>query len=151
MIRLLSRTTRISVFVVLWLLVFHYETFRLNYLSPLAGRELPKLKFLFPPAGWIMFFNVDKSYGTAEVYGVRQGEPVRLDPHDIFSSRPVLYDNLHRNVLISVLSPKDGGRFCGYLRRKFPAYDSFAVTYAVYPDIVSQPDRKLYQLAYRCR
>ena len=137
--------------MILWTLVFHYETLRANYLSPLAGRPLPKLPLLFPPAGWIMFFNVDKSYGFAEVYGIRSATPVLLDPHDIFQTKAVGYDNIHRNVLVSVLHPNLAPSFCPYLKRKFPGYEEFAVVYAAYPDVVAEPDRVLRQLAYRCR
>ena len=55
------RTTTITWFVIIWTAVFLYETFRASYLSPLLHRQLPKLPLLFPPAGWIMFYNVDKS------------------------------------------------------------------------------------------
>lgn len=145
-----SRHTWISLFVIAWIGLFHYETLRLSYLSPLVGRELPKLKFLYPPAGWIMFFQVDRAYGMAEVYGIRDGEPILIDPHAIFATRFVWYDNIRRNVLVSVLSPHDAPRFCRYLARKFPEYDAFAVAYAVYPDVVERPGEKLYRLAYRC-
>ena len=164
--RLGRRNVWISVFVIAWMAVFHYETLRLSYLSPLvlrlrsalaptgtaglAGRELPKLKFLYPPAGWIMFFHVDRSYGFAEVYGLAGTQPVLLDPHRIFETRFVGYDNIRRNVLISVLSAPDAPPFCRYLDRKFPQYDGFAVVYRVYPDVVSRPDETLYQVAYRC-
>jgi len=144
------RKTWISIFVIVWIALFHYETLRLTYLSPLVGRELPKLKFLYPPAGWIMFFNVDRSYGFAEVYGLRREEPELIDPHRIFETRFVWYDNIHRNVLISVLSAPDAPRFCRYLDRKFPEYDGFAVVYRVYPDLVNRPDETLAQVAYRC-
>ena len=144
----------ISLFVLAWIGVFHYETLRLNYLSPLAGRELPKLKFLYPPAGWIMFFDVDRTYGCAEVYGwpkgQRHGYPELIDPHDIFRTRFVWYDNIRRNVLVSVLSPHDAPRFCPYLARKFPQYDAFAVVQAVYPDVVNHPDTVQRAVAYRC-
>ena len=139
MIRAAHRNTAISLFVIVLIAVFHYETLRLSYLSPLVGRQLPKLKFLYPPAGWIMFFNVDRSYGFAEVYGFQAGKPVLIDPHDIFETRFVWYDNIHRNVLISVLSLPDAPRFCRYLRRKFPEYEAFAVVYAQYPDVANQP------------
>ncbi len=146
----MRRNVWISLFVIVWVAVFHYETLRLNYLSPLVGRELPKLKFLYPPAGWIMFFNVDRSYGFAEVYGVKAGRPTLLDPHDIFETRAVLYDNIHRNVLISVLSPYDGPRFCRYLSRKFPQYGRFTVVYAAYPDLIERPNEIQRRVAYRC-
>ena len=162
----LRRNTLITWFVIGWTLLFQYETLRTNYLSPLApaatkggpgsgpkglvGRELPKLKFLFPPAGWIMFFNIDRSYGFAEVYGIRDRQPFLLDPHDIFKTRAVGYDNIHRNVLVSVLSRRDAPAFCRYLHRTFPAYESFAVAAAEYPDVIQTPDRILRQIAYRC-
>ena len=144
------RSRVISIFVVAWTLVFHYETLRANYLSPLAGRELPKLPLLFPPAGWIMFFNVDRSYGFAEVYGLRDGEPILLDPHDIFETSFVGYDNIRRNVLISVLDGHRAGSFCRFLHRKFPGYDGFAVVYAQYPDLIETPELIRRQVAYRC-
>ena len=144
------RKTLITLFVIAWTLLFQYETLRASYLSPLAGRELPKLPLLFPPAGWIMFFNVDRSYGMAEVYGIRAGQPVLLDPHQIFATRFIGYDNIRRNVLISVLSGDSAPGFCRYLHRKFPEYGAFAVAYVMYPDLVERPGEKLYQLAYRC-
>lgn len=147
----LRRNTLITWFVIGWTLVFQYETLRLGYLSPLFQRELPKLPLLFPPAGWIMFFQVDKSYGFAEVYGIRDGEPVRLDPHDIFETRAVGYDNIHRNVLVGVLYRDRAEPFCRYLARKFPGYDAFAVVYAQYPDVANAPDQILRQVAYRCQ
>ena len=146
------RHALISAFVIAWTLLFHYETLRAGYLGPLAGRELPKTRLLFPPAGWIMFFSVDKAYGFAEVYGLRAGEEPRLlDPHDVFATRAVGYDNTHRNVLVSVLHHSHGPAFCGYLTRKFPAYDGFAVVYAEYPDVTSAPDQPVRRLAYRCQ
>ncbi len=181
------RNAAITWFVIVWTLIFQYETLRANYLSPLFNRQLPKLALLFPPAGWIMFFNVDKSYGLVEVYGMRDGQPVLIDPHQIFQTKAVGYDNIHRNVLVSVLSPSSIGSaqqcialsrsgpneywiavlrgvcdhppdqqvdtlpFCRYLRRKFPAYDSFAVVYANYPHLIATPDRVVHQVAYRCQ
>ena len=147
---LLRRNTLITWFVVCWTLVFQYETLRLNYLSPLFQRELPKLPLLFPPAGWIMFFNVGKAYGFAEVYGLRGGEPVLLDPHGIFETRAVGYDNIHRNMLVGVLDRYDAPAFCRYLRRKFPGHESFAVVYGQYPDVVNRPGQVLRQVAYLC-
>ena len=141
----------ITWFVISWTLVFHYETLRASYLSPLAHRRLPKLPLLLPPAGWIMFFNVDPSYGFAEVYGLRSGTtPVLLDPHAIFSTRAVGYDNIHRNMLVGVLDRSRAPEFCRYLQRKFPAYETFGVVYAEYPDLIETPERILRQVAYRC-
>ena len=144
------RRRTITWFVILWTLLFHYETLRANYLSPAAGRPLPKLPLLFPPAGWIMFFHVDKAYGFAEVYGLRQGEAVPLDPHEIFATRAVGYDNIHRNMLVGVLERHDAPGFCRYLHRKFPDEAAFAVVYAQYPDLIQTPERILLQVVYRC-
>ena len=144
------RNVAISLFVVVWVAVFQYETLRANYLSPMAGRVLPKLKFLYPPAGWIMFFNVDPTYSLAEVYGIRDGRPTLIDPHRIFSTRFVLYDNIRRNVLVSVLSRHDAPAFCAFLHRKFPDYSAFSVEYVEYPDLVADRHRVLRQTAYMC-
>jgi len=145
-----TRNRWISFFIVVWISLFHYETLRMHYLSPLIGRPLPKLKFLYPPAGWIMFFSVDRSYGFAEVYGIKRGQPTLFDPHRIFSTRFVGYDNIRRNVLVAVVSPERGPAFCGYLARKFPDYDQFAVVYGQYMDLVEQPDKIGRRVMYRC-
>ena len=150
---LVRRNTAISVFVVCWLLLFGYETFRAGYLDPLVGRRLPKFPLLFPPAGWIMFFDVDRTYGFSEVYALPRGgeEPVKLDPHDIFKTKGVGYDNIRRNVLVGVLYQDHAEDFCRYLRRQFPQHGAFAVVYSQYPDVVDEPDRVLSQVAYRCQ
>ncbi len=144
------RNTAITWFVTCWLTVFLYETLRLNYLSPLIGRPLPKLALLFPPAGWIMFYEIDKTYGFAEVYGTRDGQPQPIDPHKIFETKGVGYDNIHRNALVGVLSQDRAPAFCHYLRRKLPQYESFAVLYGQYPDLIADPKRVGYRVAYRC-
>lgn len=157
-----GRTARhrlISAFVIVWMTLFQYETLRLNYLTPLIhrlwpttrDRALPKLRFLYPPAGWPMFYNIDRSYGFAEVYGIEHGQPLLIDPHRIFATRFVWYDNIRRNVLISVLSRASAPSFCRYLHRKFPQFEAFAVMYGEYPDVAEHPDQRLYQLAYRCQ
>ena len=145
------RNAAITWFVICWLSVLLYETFRYNYLSPLIGRPLPKLALLFPPAGWIMFYEVDNTYGFAEVYGMRGGQPSMIDPHDIFETKAVGYDNIHRNVLVGVLSQDRAPAFCRYLRRKFPQHESFAVLYGQYPDVIAEPRRVEYRVAYRCQ
>ncbi len=97
-----------------------------------------------------MFFHVGKSYGFAEVYGIRDNTGIPLDPHEIFPTRAIGYDNIRRNVLIGVLSNEDAPRFCRYLNWKFPSFKSFAVVYAQYPDLIESPDDVRRQLAYRC-
>ena len=141
----------ISVFVILWTLVFHYESTRHFFLNPLFGRELPKIKFLFPPAGWIMFFNVDDSYGGAEVYGIKNNQAEFIDPHKILETKAILYDNIHRNVLSGALSPYYKRDFCRFLKRKFPHFDGFLVMAVYYPSIIKTPKKKLYRIEYICR
>ncbi len=147
---MLRRNTLITWFVIGWTLLFQYETLRAHYLSPLAGRPLPKMALLFPPAGWIMFFRVEPAYHFAVVHGIRRGQPIALDPHAIFETRAVGYDNIRRNVLVGVLYRETAGPFCGYLHRKFPAYDRFHVFSGAYPDLISAPERVVYEPAYQC-
>ena len=151
MLPLKLRNALISVFVVAWLVLFHYESLRAHYLDPFFGRELPKVRFLFPPAGWIMFFNVDDSEVRAEVYGQNgSGLPEPLDPHRIFPNRWIGYDNIRRNVMISVAQPYYGEAFCRYLKRKFPQYDSFSVFQVIYPSNTRTPGKRIMQLVYQC-
>ena len=145
------RNVLITCFVAAWTLLFHYESLRANYLSPALKRELPKVPLLFPPAGWIMFYRIDRSYGFAEVYGLRRGQPpTRIDPHAIFRTMAVGYDNIHRNMLISVLDRRRAPDFCRYLRRRFTEYEGFAVIYAEYPDLVNTPDLLRRGVVYQC-
>ncbi|HEX9781032.1 MAG TPA: hypothetical protein VGB20_07450 [bacterium] len=145
------RNILISAFVVVWTAVFQYETLRYKYLGPWLGRDLPKIRLLFPPAGWIMFYRIDPAYGMAEVYGVRPGGPPELlDPHAMFETRALGYDNIRRNVLVGVLTRDAAAPFCRYLHRKFPAYASFSVVYAEYPDLIGEPARVRRATAYRC-
>ena len=146
-----TRNFWITALVIVWTLAFHYESVRFFYLNPLFKRELPKVKFLFPPAGWIMFFHVDETYTMAEVYGVKNGEPQLIDPHRIFETKAIGYDNIHRNVLSSVLYPQRKEDFCRFLRRKFPDYESFLVPVVHYPAVVKEPTKKLYRVMYQCQ
>ena len=145
------RNIFISIFVVIWILVFNYESTRHFYLEPWLRRDLPKVKFLFPPAGWIMFFNVDDSYGLVEVYGVKDGRTQMIDPHQVLPTRPIGYDNIHRNALSMVMSRNMAQPFCGYLHRKFSYFDSFLVTYVNYPSVSQRPFERLQTVAYECK
>ena len=149
---LVRRNPLITWFVVFWILLFHYESLRANYLTPLVGKELPKWPLLFPPAGWIMFFNVDRSYGFAEVYGRKNGQFTLIDPHNIFRTQAVGYDNIRRNVLITVLPRQESADFCRYLKWRLPGYEAFTVVYGAYPDVtrVNAADNIWRQVAYRC-
>lgn len=148
--KLQHRNRWITLFVIGWLLLFHYESLRYSYLRPLVHQELPKVPLLFPPAGWIMFYRVDASAGHAEVYGVRDGVPELLDPHRILATRFVWYDNICRNVLVCALEQPLGPSFCRFLRRKFPAYPEFAIVYVQYSSVVERPQRAQRYGVYRC-
>ena len=145
------RNAWITAVVILWTALFHYESTRFFYLNPFFKRDLPKLKFLFPPAGWIMFYNVDDSYGLAEVYGVKNEQPQLIDPHKILETKAILYDNIHRNVLSGVLSAHYQRDFCRFLKRKFPDFDGFLVAAVYYPSVIKTPTKKLYRVEYLCR
>ena len=144
------RNTVISIFVVVWLSVFYYESTCYYYLEPLFKRDLPKLKFLFPPAGWIMFYNIGDNFGNAEVYGVKDGNPQLIDPHQILQTRAIGYDNINRNALLAVLSPEMAGSFCPFLKRKFPYFEKFLVTYVEYPHLTQQPFERRQAVIYSC-
>ncbi len=144
------RNIAISVFAAAWLILFNYESLRFNYLNPIAGRELPKFKFLFPPAGWIMFYQVDETEGTAEVYGIKGDRPEFIDPHRIFNNHWIGYDNIRRNVMVSVLYPFYAESFCRYLKRRFPEYDKFAVMQVLYPSNIQYPGRRIMRPFYEC-
>ena len=145
------RNTIISIFAVIWLIIFNYESTRHFYLEPFFKRELPKVKFLFPPAGWIMFFNVGDSFGLAEVYGLKDGRTQLIDPHQVLATRAIGYDNIHRNALSTVLDRGVANNFCAFLKRKFPYFDGFLVTYAQYPSVVAKPFEKSQTIAYECK
>ena len=148
----LSRTKKwaISIFVVAWTLLYHYESLRLNYLSRWFGTELPKTKFLFPPAGWIMFYSIEDYTGAAEVWGIKGDTIENIDPHKIYATRWVGYDNIHRGILTHALNPYGGRNFCGYLRRKFPQYDNFAIVQVYYPSVSKEAGKKYYKVVYKC-
>lgn len=144
------RHTIITIFVIIWTLLFHYESTRHFYLEPLLGKPLFKVKFLFPPAGWIMFYNVDDHFGYVEVYGIRGKETQLIDPHDIFRTRTFGFDNIHRNILSSVADPGLGRSFCRFLRYRFPYFDRFAVTVVYYPSIIKKPYERYQEIKYQC-
>ncbi len=144
------RNSLISVFVIIWTLIFHYESIRHFYLNPFFGRNLPQLKFLFPPAGWIMFYNVNDSYSCAEVYGIKGGQVQLIDPHQILVTRAIGYDNIHRNALSTVLDYELKDYFCRFLERKFPYFDRYLVMLAYWPSVTKTPHRKLQRVAYQC-
>ncbi len=98
-----------------------------------------------------MFFNVGDGYGYVEVYGLKDGRPQLIDPHQVLQTRAIGYDNIHRNALVSVLSGDLVRPFCGFLRRNFPYFDGFVVTYVNYPRLIQEPFERQQQVAYECK
>src|SRR6185295_8127850 len=99
------RNILISIFVIFWILAFHYESIRYFYLQPHFKKTLWKVPYLFPPAGWIMFYNVGDNYGYVQVYGIKDKKIQPIDAHDIFRTRTIGFDNIHRDILSSVGDP----------------------------------------------
>ncbi len=100
-----------------------------------------------------MFFNVDDQFGHAEVYGVTDGDALRvvpIDPHEILPTRFIGFDNVKRNVLSSVLHRHMKEPFCRYLNRKFPDFDRFLVTAVHYPSVTKTPHERYQSVVYQC-
>lgn len=147
-----GRRIWLSFLIVLWMGVFHYETLRYNYLSKwLQIEELPKLPLLFPPAGWIMFFKVTPQFGTVEIYQAKGNSAITVDPHDVFETQAVGYDNIRRNIMSGVLYRERAEKFCDYLKEKFPESTTFVVSYKGYPDLIEAPDKFVRKPQYRCQ
>ena len=145
-----SRHIFITVLVCLWLALFTYETFRGFQLKVLLKRDLPKTRFLFPPAGWIMFYKVGSTGGFYEVYGMKNKKPQLIDPHDIFRTRTIGYDNLHRGILGSAAQKRRGQDFCRFLRYRFPYFDEFVISGVYLPKMVENPYERYDNVQYKC-
>ena len=144
------RNAFISLFTIIWICVFHYESLRGYYLEPLLGRHLPKIKFLFPPAGWIMFYNVGDQFGNVEVYGVKDGVPQFIDPHQIIKTRFIGFDNIQRGIMGQVLDAPSRKPFCNYLKRNIPYFDRFLITVVQYPSLTESPFKQYQSVIYEC-
>jgi len=144
------RNIFISIFVVVWLCAFHYESIRYFYLEPVLGQRLPKIKFLFPPAGWIMFYRVDDQFAYPEIYGVIKGAPQVIDPHDIIRTRFIGFDNIRRGILGAALSGYRRQDFCRYMHRNFPVFDDFYVTAVNIPSVTKAPYDRQQIPVYQC-
>lgn len=151
-----SKRAWLRLFIAGWLLLFVYETLRAFQLKPLvarlAGREvaLPKLPMLFPPAGWIMFYEVGDTAGGLEIYGVSNATTTLIDPHRVFATRYVGFDNIRRGMLWSAAGRQ--WEFCNFLRRKFPEYPDFSVVQYQYQDLGSgKPPERQQAPLYGCR
>ena len=140
----------ITFFVILWCLAFHYESVRYFYLQPLLKRPLPKIKFLFPPAGWIMFYHVDSGYAHNRIFGVKNSQSYEIDPHEVFRVRTIGFDNVHRGVVSGAASQRYRYAFCKQLYTRFKGNDNFIIVQDYYPDFVNEPYKRYQQVLYDC-
>lgn len=113
-------------------------------------QKLPKVKFLFPPIGWIMFYSIGDSFGHRQVYGVKKDRLQLIDPHDIFRTRTIMFDNIHRGILTSASSPVHARQFCRFLEYRFPYFDNFMIVTEYYPEMCTEPYKKLEKVEYKC-
>ncbi|GEM_PF-978650 len=147
----------ISCFVVIWLVLFFYNNTRHMLLEPFFRKSLhnPTFnlamnKFLFPPAGPIMFYDVGDAFGYHKVFGIKGGQIFELDPHQIYLSRTLFYDNVHRGVLGDIADPGNIPLFCRVMHRRMPEFDDFAVVFRVYPSLMESRYQYRDGLRYRC-
>ena len=145
------RNRIITVFVILWSLAFHYESIRHFYLEIPFKRHFPKIKFLFPPAGWIMFYHVDAADANVRIFGFKGGQGFEIDPHEVFRVRTIGYDNIHRGVVSAAASNDNKDAFCRQLHRRFKDVDSFRVIYTYYPNFIKDPFEQYEQILYSCQ
>ncbi len=147
----------INYFVVIWLFLFFYYNTRSFLLEPfLRGAfrnptlTLEGNKFLFPPAGPIMFYNVNSAFGHHRVLGIKNEEAFELDPHDIYLTRTFFYDNVHRGVLGEIGDLSNAPSFCYTMYRRMPEFDDFVVTLRVYPSLTTSRYVYREKLIYHC-
>ncbi len=144
------RNRAITIFVVFWLLIFFSETTRFYYRNTNVMQVIPKIKFLFPPLGWIMFWNIDDQFSCVEVFGEKDGTEQLVDPHDIFRTRTIGYDNIQRGILGTATYPDNYRRFCNFLFFRFPYFDKFTVTLVNYPEMSELPYKARRAVLYQC-
>ena len=156
------RHALISLFVIFWLGVYHYMSLKHFYLEPWLKRPLPRVKMLFPPAGWIMFYQVDDQSAEVQVWGLQKvkltgsGSNISLsydakfliDPHDIFRTRTIFFDNIKRGLMFGAVARQKP--FCDYLEKRFPEYDGYEVKYIIHPAMTEKPESKFERIAYQC-
>ncbi|MCA9395026.1 MAG: hypothetical protein KC900_12550 [Candidatus Omnitrophica bacterium] len=147
------RNTYISIFIIFWLALFQYESVRGFLLNDRWKLNAPKTRFLFPPAGWIMFYTVEPEAGYFEVLGVKGRQTHVIDPHHIFRVRTIGYDNIHRGILGTAYNPDNpyvAADFCRYLNYRFPDFDEFLFMGYFYPNIIEKPFDRRQRIIYRC-
>ncbi len=82
---------------------------------------------------------------------MKDHQPQLIDPHLIFRTRTIGFDNIYRNILSEVFVPYQERSFCRYLKMKFPNFDDFLVTAVIYPSVTKTPLLRMQQVVYECR
>ena len=98
-----------------------------------------------------MFYNVDERFSRVDVYGVKKQQLYLIDPHDIFRTRTIGFDNIHRGILGSVVGQGQANQFCPFLEYRFPYFDRFIITLNYYPDFLKEPYKQFQEVRYQCR
>ena len=98
-----------------------------------------------------MFYNVDDRAGFAEVYGIKNGSPMLIDPHDIIKTRFIGFDMVKRNVLSTVLAQEARQPFCNSLKSRFPEFEDFVVTVVQYPSLNKSRYERQHIPVYQCQ
>ena len=81
---------------------------------------------------------------------LKTGSPSLSTRIKYWQTRAIGYDNINRNALITVLPPEMASSFCPFLKRKFPYFEKFLVTYVEYPHLTEQPFEKTQTEVYSC-
>ena len=97
-----------------------------------------------------MFYNVGDQFGCVEVYGVKDGTPQLIDPHQIIKTRFIGFDNIQRGILGEVLPEPSRKPFCNYLERNMPYFDHFLITAVQYPSLTTSPFERQQSVIYEC-
>ena len=98
-----------------------------------------------------MFYNIGKQGGNYEVYGIKNKKLQLIDEHDIFRTRTIGYDNIHRGILGSAANIRRARSFCQFLEYRFPYFDNFIVNFAYYPEPSKEQYKKIDRVQYQCK
>jgi len=97
-----------------------------------------------------MFYAVGDEFGNVNVYGKRDDELQLIDPHDIFRTRTIGYDNIHRGILTHVADVRVSRDFCRFLKYRFPSFENFFVSVVYYPSVTKDKYQRRQQTKYQC-
>jgi len=97
-----------------------------------------------------MFYTIDNSYGHIRIVGVKVGQNIYIDPHEIFRVRTIGYDNIHRGIIGVAADQRKAPAFCHQLRKRFDDVEYFKIYYQYVPDFTENPYEQYERLIYTC-